>query len=85
MKNFKVEANELLQRNELKSVFGGRAQECRLTVTWSHSGSTETLSGSHYSSGQSGSQEANQDCVDGISSGVVSSCSYDCEYDGWGQ
>ncbi|MET2983638.1 hypothetical protein [Aureibaculum conchae] len=27
MKKFKVEANELLQRNELKSVFGGNADE----------------------------------------------------------
>ena len=27
MKNFKVEANELLQRNELKSVFGGQDAE----------------------------------------------------------
>lgn len=27
MKNFKVEANELLQRNDLKSVFGGNAED----------------------------------------------------------
>ncbi|MET2983634.1 hypothetical protein [Aureibaculum conchae] len=27
MRNFKVEANELLQRSELKSVFGGRVDE----------------------------------------------------------
>ncbi|MET2983640.1 hypothetical protein [Aureibaculum conchae] len=31
MKNFKVEANELLQRNELKSVFGGSEPYCTVS------------------------------------------------------
>ena len=74
----------VLNKNQQLGIKAGLLQECRLTFTYTHDGTTHTQSGL-YSDGAAGSAEANDDCVAGIMSGVVSSCSYDCSYDGFGQ
>ncbi len=82
LKNLKLESNDLLQRNQLKNVTGGK-NWCYLTL--SGASGTEYAWYGTTSTGAEASAGANDACVDLIINEGYSSCHYDCDYDGYGQ
>ena len=80
LKKLKQEATDLLQRNELKMVVGGRTP-CKLTLITG--GVRDVVTYNSTSNDPSG--DANDQCVSLITSGVADRCFYDCFHDGYGQ
>ncbi len=72
-----------LNKKQQSEVNGGSGQTCRITVVKEGRKITSDFGG--YSSGSSGSQQAQQDCAYAVHlGGDGTRCFYDCEYDGFG-
>ncbi len=85
MKKFKLEAYEVLQRNELKSVLGGNMKmDVCIFKVFNQDGSMDEVM--LLTNATDSSQWANNQCVDHMMQNTeVSRCYYDCAHDGFGQ
>jgi len=70
-----------LSKPEQKDVKGGLTQTCKITITGS--GVTDVFELPGFADGQSGSNQANNWCVDYLESPAFEDdrCFYDCEWD----
>ncbi len=85
LKKLNLNAGDLLQREQLKAVFGGyETYSCKLTTYGGSMGTQHWTVPGLSSDPQEQTNAAQSACGQLLSGGYASRCFYDCEYDGFG-